>query len=93
MRSFLSTVLVWKAVREDGPEFVPDRVDVMPDSEGSASVSVAVNELIVHLQNEFVRIECDRAIGVHTKMHHGLIGEEIRLPVQHLQSLESPRPV
>src|ERR1700675_2708700 len=61
MRSGLSTVLFWQVTCENGPEFVPDRVDVMPKGERGTSVPVAINKLIIYLQNELVRIKGDGA--------------------------------
>jgi hypothetical protein len=66
------------------PKLVTNGINVMSHRDRWTRISVAINRLIVHLQNELARIERLRPIGVHAQVRDGLIGEEIWLAFKHL---------
>src|SRR6266404_147832 len=67
MRSDFSTIcLLRRSMGQGSPKFMSHRIDVMPDSEQATGISIAVNKLIIQLQNELPRVERERAVRVHT---------------------------
>src|SRR5436309_399505 len=62
MRSGLSTILFWKGTRQAGPEFVADRIHVVPHRDRIARIPVAVNKLVVRFENELGPIKNGRSV-------------------------------
>ena len=66
------------------PKLVTNRINVVSHRDRWTRIPVAINRLIVHLQNEVPWIERLRAVGMHAQVGNGLIGEEIWLACQQL---------
>ena len=66
------------------PKLMTHWIDVMSHRNRWTRVPVAINRLIVHLQNELGWIERLRAVRVHAQMRDGLIGKEIWFALQRL---------
>jgi len=75
------------------PKFVPDRVYVMTDCQGSVCITVGITEFIVRLQNEFRRIERHRAVRMKTQVGNRLVGEKNRRGLQFQETIETKGPV